>query len=982
MPAEFYDEDGFRLSFESDTNPDERQYFMRAFPNVSKIAERKIHCTTCNTHIGTAPVSEAIIRMHPVLRVTHCRSCHAFYNSGEFDKGEDGSELYCRWCGQGGEVFCCSKCPYVFCKSCIVRNLSRACVQDIVRNENWHCFSCSPRIMWHLRAQHWALANYIEKQKKEIKNQQLTGSSISALMKQDRTNCCPGKGVNRFKSTTPTQPTTPSATKKATKRSYGEVGDQRNDSIDDVNKLEPIVSIPPLPQALIGAVKGDLQPEVPKAAKAGTSSATPSVSSSSSTGKPGGVAKKKQKSVSIDESTQSTTTARAPQAKKKRNNEVVCTPDIMSMLSNDTPASGTVSQRPPIVAVGTKALIPIAPKPSPSYVEQTGVSPMLQPVNNSSVITAKMNVAKQRAILHHTIPRNMAMNVPPNQELTQQTVRVSSTVSRQSGASQPLYHSFDGYQVDLHAASQQSTYRLPNGKLILVRKQVTDVNAPNAQVVGAVAGEQQQHQPQLGPMPPTNVMPISNAIPTNRVLHNNNMALQPQPPQQTMIIRNGQDQVLRRVPQAQVQKQQVLHQQQRAQLNLQHQTQARDQFQQQFQRTQQRAPGPRTPSQRMVQQLQHQLLLQQQQQQELQQQLPPQQGISPPVRVAQSGVIYLANNAPTVVPAQTAGQISTAAPPGASNNAQPAVLTALRAMVNGPHEDTPLGNARKDFEAKMLAGAEICHHILSKIYSLTNSNPFKNIRNLRDLKELFIHLSYLMTYGIGRFKTLHERCVDDVKKMGFTKESDFVMMGERINNRNPEDDNSEDDDDCEIIEQNTTVIEVDSDEEAAAAAAAVAGATPEKEIAANGDSPGLAKKSNQPEVSKPTAASTSDGNSNTLTVGDIVVTWKVTEVNENTSAQTEQTESRDVQDAVAGEVAASLKKTVSTTGAESNENNATLAGEKDKSVEGTAQITKDLSADDETTKAMKATDASNPATNATAGGEHVANKPTATQTRK
>lgn len=128
------------------------------------IADRRVHCTSCDGHIGIAPASGKILRMHPILQVTQCKRCDQICRSREYEKDEDGNELYCRWCGRTGDLYCCSNCVYGFCKKCILRNLSHY-IQDIKDNQYWECFACAPESILPLRAQYWALANFFEKQK-------------------------------------------------------------------------------------------------------------------------------------------------------------------------------------------------------------------------------------------------------------------------------------------------------------------------------------------------------------------------------------------------------------------------------------------------------------------------------------------------------------------------------------------------------------------------------------------------------------------------------------------------------------------------------------------------------------------------------------------------------------------------------------------------------------------------------------------------
>ena len=54
------------------------------------------------------------------------QKCYNFLASGEIAQDEDGMDEQCRWCGEGGRLTICDKCPRAFCKGCIMRNFGRA----------------------------------------------------------------------------------------------------------------------------------------------------------------------------------------------------------------------------------------------------------------------------------------------------------------------------------------------------------------------------------------------------------------------------------------------------------------------------------------------------------------------------------------------------------------------------------------------------------------------------------------------------------------------------------------------------------------------------------------------------------------------------------------------------------------------------------------------------------------------------------------
>ncbi|XP_023703931.1 transcriptional regulator ATRX isoform X3 [Cryptotermes secundus] len=131
---------------------EEMKYRHKYFKDESEVVtHRMLRCTACCTNLQAVVLEGRDIYHHPVLRVLMCRTCVGFYGDGNFSVDEDGSDKYCRWCGQGGTLYCCSTCSSAFCKSCIKRNLNRSILSDI-ESEDWQCFVCNGKPLWELRA--------------------------------------------------------------------------------------------------------------------------------------------------------------------------------------------------------------------------------------------------------------------------------------------------------------------------------------------------------------------------------------------------------------------------------------------------------------------------------------------------------------------------------------------------------------------------------------------------------------------------------------------------------------------------------------------------------------------------------------------------------------------------------------------------------------------------------------------------------------
>ena len=102
-----------------------------------------LQCAACS-HIIRRPED---LQLHALLGVPTCKLCARNYSSGEFERfqdPDDDHEIYCRCCGDGGDLLLCDLCPRSFCRDCVWRLVGHDGTDAINASDEWTCFACDP----------------------------------------------------------------------------------------------------------------------------------------------------------------------------------------------------------------------------------------------------------------------------------------------------------------------------------------------------------------------------------------------------------------------------------------------------------------------------------------------------------------------------------------------------------------------------------------------------------------------------------------------------------------------------------------------------------------------------------------------------------------------------------------------------------------------------------------------------------------------
>lgn len=393
--------------------------------------------------------------------------------------------------------------------------------------------------------------------------------------------------------------------------------------------------------------------------------------------------------------------------------EPACVPDLFEFLSNRSASITGAESEPEVTAPAVMPPLSVPTNPAPIVIQNVLSGNAAQRNINSMGGSSQGSSPSNRPVVRTQSVTRVSAN----------TIRVNATPT----TTEPVFHMINGYRIDLNSAAQQNTIRLPNGKIIHVKKQPV---LPNGQIG-------RQPNPRL-PIRATAQQVRNTAVPqqTQRP-----MQRPPRPPAARQ--------------QANVANQAVPTQSAASRVNS---------------RMQLASASAMLQSMHAMQQHHQQ---QQQQQQAMQTNVPQ---IQQPLH-------------PSVIAQQNKNSIVAAGP---------------RKYPGGP-----VGNARTQFERQIFNGLEICQHIESKLKTLMNSNAYKNVRNVNDIKELQIHMSYLLSFTLGRFKTLQEKCMDDMRKLGFASEADSLSEGNVIKKYGSDND----EDDIEIVEPQHATINVDDSDD-------------------------------------------------------------------------------------------------------------------------------------------------------------------------
>lgn len=458
----------------------------------------KNHCTSCFTHLGLSLAAVPKIRLHSVLKVTICKSCHEFYNSGEFERGEDGSELFCRWCGQGGVVFCCTNCIYVFCKECIRRNLGTAAYKKIANDNKWCCFRCDSNQLLNLRARHHAFTNYLLNRQNHVNETARNAIELKALIQEDMSTCCRASKMSTGTSAT-----------------CGET---------------PLDAIPPPLKNNNSTGKAAALPPVPSTSSYKPGPASKRQREFSPYSAPGPLSKKLKRKEEVKELVKAPETSKPVAIKPKpvpkphlvKRREVDDESDLMSMLTpnieleeQNHPAMDErdpidpldfngppITQNSPWRLSANQQSIPgnntynqtriiNPPLEEPEHTPSLHFGGHFMAMDAEPMPTARLaqSLAIRQAMsgpngYHQNSILSLPSPGPPRLVLSRpqgnRAFSTSVTANRPPAPESPssVFHYVNGYRIDLKAASEKQLITLPDGKVIHVRRHLTPNGGP------------------------------------------------------------------------------------------------------------------------------------------------------------------------------------------------------------------------------------------------------------------------------------------------------------------------------------------------------------------------------------------------------------------------------------------------------------------------------------------------------------------------